>query len=535
LRHRKLLLFLAVFVAAAVGLLLLHVATSPTQVGSGPQTLTLKVAAEDYGYPSPYTFYPRGPGYLRMSLLFDTLVWKDENGIIPWLSDRYEVSADGREWVFHLHPGVKWHDGQMLTAEDVKFTFEYIGKHPHSWYSREIGVIQSVDIVDAHQVKVTLKAPYAPFLANIAATIPILPKHIWQNVADPMKFTDPAAVIGSGPFKLSKYDKANSLYIYEANPEYFQGKIKIGRLIFTQPGQPLLAFQNGEVDAFTPDADQVAVLKKEANVKIIEGSGFWVFRLMFNLTQPPSDRPEFRQAVACALNLPEIVSRATHGGATPGNPGYISPELSEWYNPGVPTYPYDPEKAGRLLAGLGYTRVGPDGIRSTADGQRLSFELLTFQQGQDGEIIKSMLAAAGIEVRLKALEKGAHDQLIDSGQYQIAVNGHGGLGGDPVFLNQLIRPLTSAVNNPTLYSNPDYIRLVRQQAGMIDIAERRRAVFAMQEMLANDLPTIPLYYRKMFFAYRPNKLDGWFYTPGGIAIGIPTELNKLVFIERKGS
>lgn len=527
------LLILAGFFTLVIGLLLYHLSSAPGQVGAGRQSATLKIASEDYGYPSPYTFYPRGPGYLRMSLLFDTLVWKDEKGVIPWLSDRYEVSSDGLEWVFYLHPGVKWQDGQPLTADDVKFTFEYIRRHPHSWFSREIGVIESVEVVNDNQVKIRLNTPYAPFLTNIAGGIPIIPKHIWQNIADPMKFTGPLAVIGSGPFKLVKYDKASSLYIYEANPNYFKGRVKIGRLIFIQPGQPLLAFQNDEVDAFTPDVDQVAVLKGAKNAKIIEGSGFWVFRLMFNLTQPPFDRVEFRQAVAHALNLPEIVARATHNGATPGNPGYISPELNEWYNPRVATYPYDPAKSKSLLAGLGYTQVGQDGIRRAPNGKRLSFELLTFQQGQDGEIIKSMLAAVGIEARLKALEKGAHDQLIDSGQYQLAINGHGGLGGDPVFLNQLIRPLTAAKENPTLYANPDYIRLARQQATMVNPSERLRAVFAMQEMLARDLPSIQLYYRKMYFAYRPDKLDGWFYTPGGIGIGIPTELNKVVFLERQ--
>ncbi|EAX48408.1 extracellular solute-binding protein, family 5 [Thermosinus carboxydivorans Nor1] len=531
MRRRKLFLALAAILVTGISLLLYHVSSSPGLVATEKQPVTLKIAAEDYGYPSPYTFYPRGPGYIRMSLLFDTLVWKDQKGVIPWLSERYEVSKDGREWVFYLHPGVKWHDGQPLTAEDVKFTFEYIRSHPHPWYSREINIIESIEAINAQQVRLTLKTPYAPFLTNIAATIPIIPKHIWQTVSDPMKFTDPTAVIGSGPFKLVKYDKAASLYIYEANPQYFKGRVKIGRLVFTWPGQPLLAFQNGEVDAFNPDADQVAVLKGGKNVKIIEGSGFWIFRLMFNLAQHPFDQLEFRQAVAYALNLPEIVSRATHGGATPGNPGYLSPELGEWYNPRVATYPYDPEKARNLLTGLGYTQIGPDGIRRAPDGKRLSFELLTFQQGQDGEIVKNMLAAVGIDVRIKAMEKGAHDQLIDSGQYQMALNGHGGIGGDPVFLNQLIKPLTAVKDNPTLYNNPEYIRLARQQTAMIDKNERRQAVFKMQEILANDLPTIPLYYRKMYFAYRPDKLDGWFYTPGGIAIGIPTEFNKLVFIE----
>lgn len=533
MRQRRLLITLSVVFLAAIGLLLAYLSGSSSQTGTGKQSATLKIASEDYGYPSPYTFYPRGPGYIRMSLLFDTLVWKDENGITPWLSDRYEVSADGLEWLFHLHPGIKWQDSQPLTAEDVKFTFDYIRTHPHSWYSREIKAIKSVDVIGAQQVKITLHTPYAPFLTNIAGALPIMPKHIWQNVTDPMKFTDPAAVIGSGPFKLVKYDKASSLYIYEANPNYFKGKLKIDRLIFTQPGNPLLAFQNREIDAFAPDVDQAAVLKGYQSTRIIDNSGFWVYRLMFNHAQYPFDQAEFRQAVAHALNLPEFVSRAAHNGATVGNPGYITPELKEWYNPRVTAYPYDPEKAKKLLDSLGFTRIGGDGIRLGPDGTRLSCELLTFPQGQDAEIMKSMLAAVGIEIRIKALEKGAHDQLIDSGQYQLAINGHGGLGGDPVFLNQIIKPLTSAKESPSLYANPEFISLAQQQTSIVDSGERRRTVFTMQELLARDLPSIPLYYRKVYFAYRPEKLDGWFYSPGGIGIGIPSEFNKIVFLQSR--
>lgn len=73
----------------------------------------LKLAGGDYGLPSPFTFYPRGPGYLRISYIYDTLVWKDEKGIIPWL-----IEEMGKKWIFYLKKGVKWHDGQFLTVRD---------------------------------------------------------------------------------------------------------------------------------------------------------------------------------------------------------------------------------------------------------------------------------------------------------------------------------------------------------------------------------------------------------------------------------
>ena len=101
--------------------------TTPSSVSDSPATLTFP--GQDWGYPSPAAFYPREPGYIRMSFLFDTLTWKDEAGIIPWLANGWEVSEDGTRWTFTLHPGVRWHDGQPLTAGDVAFTFEYMREH----------------------------------------------------------------------------------------------------------------------------------------------------------------------------------------------------------------------------------------------------------------------------------------------------------------------------------------------------------------------------------------------------------------------
>lgn len=495
------------------------------------QNSVFKIAGEDYGYPSPYTFYPRGPGYCRMTMVFDTLVWKDEKGVIPWLSNSYKSSADGKQWTFHLNPKAKWHDGQPVTSEDVKFTFEYIKKHPHAWFSRELATVEKVEVKGTSQVVIYLKRPYAPFLNNIAGTIPIMPKHIWENVNDPLKYTDAKAVIGSGPFKLVKYDKSNALYVYQANPNYFRGKVKVNQLIFLNPGQPLMALHKGSIDAFEPNVDQVDILKKNKKIQVIEGSGFWVYRLLFNLEQEPFNQVKFRQAVAYALDLPQLVVRATHNGANPGSPGYVSPYLAGWYNPKITKYPYNPQKAKQILDSLGYKDTNGDGIREMPGGKKLSFEMIAFNQGQETEILKSMFKSVGIEVRIKALDKGAHDALIASRQYGLAVNGHGGIGGDPVFLNQLIDSPKSKQHSNDMYKNPEYIKLANQQVQIIDSAQRKKTVYEMQAILAKEVPTIPLYYKQMYFAYRPGKVDGWFFTDGGIASGIPTELNKLVFLK----
>lgn len=520
---------------AVLLLVLLLVGCGQSGATKDKKGMTLTLAGDDYGYPSPYGFYPRGPGYLRMTLLFDTLAWKDEKGVIPWLAGQWQMSADGRTWTFDLRDNIRWHDGKALTAEDVVFTYEYLDQHPHPWFSREVkGVVERVEARGEKQVVFYLSRAYAPFLNNIAATVPVLPRHIWADIVDPASCTDTRAVMGSGPFRLTGYDKAAGSYNFEANRDYFRGVNKVDRLFFVKVGQPLMALQKGEIDGFNPDMDQVALLKNNSNIRICEGNSFWIYRLLFNMSQDVTGDIRFRQAMAHALNLPELVERAMHGGALPGSPGYISPELNEWYYTGITRYPYDPEKSRKLLEAMGYDRVNSQGIRENAAGQRLSLEMLTFQQGQDAEIIKQWLLMIGVEVRLRALEKSAHDKLIDSSQYQLAINGHGGIGGDPIFLNQLAA-INAIPASAALYHNPEYLQLAEQQAYQTNPVERRQSLARMQSLLAEDLPTLPLYYRKSYFAYRPGKIEGWFYTSGGIAMGIPTEMNKLVFLGDGGT
>ena len=87
--------------------------------------LVINLSGGDWGYPSPYTHYSRGPGMFKMRLIFDSLLERGEEGLIPWLAKDYDISNDGKVYTFVLNQGVKWHDGKDLTAEDVKFSFEY--------------------------------------------------------------------------------------------------------------------------------------------------------------------------------------------------------------------------------------------------------------------------------------------------------------------------------------------------------------------------------------------------------------------------
>jgi hypothetical protein len=138
------------------------------------------------GYPSPFTASAKGAGYVVVQYIFDTLVWKDENGFFNYLAEDYDVSPDNLTYTFKLREGVLWNDGKPFTAEDVKFSFDYYALHPYSWVNTQ--KVKEARVVDELTVEIELKDVYVPFIADIASNLPIIPKHVYENVEDPTTF-----------------------------------------------------------------------------------------------------------------------------------------------------------------------------------------------------------------------------------------------------------------------------------------------------------------------------------------------------------
>jgi len=507
------------------------------QVSGAASVSEVRIAdgAGDWGYPNPFRHYPRGPGYVRMSWVFDTLIWKDQKGYIPALADSWQYDPKRMTFVFRLNPRAKWHDGKPVTAEDVVFTIAYYRKHPYRFIN--VSDVGHAAAKDHHTVMIRLAKPYAPFLSDIGGTMPILPKHIWESVDKPAAYNDPAAFIGSGPYLFRDFNKTQGTYLYEAFADYYQGRPRVDRLIYIRSGKPLVTLTTGQADLANIQPEMTQQLEQKG-LTIIRDERGWVKKLMINHRKPPLNDRRFRQALAYIVNQREIVDKGHRGFAVPASYGLLSID-HEMYNPGTPVYPYDPAKAGQLIESLGF-RKGADGYYRK-DGQRLVMKLLSSSitvagesgADRDGEIIKKQLEATGIGVDLTNLEQAATDSRIRNWDFDLAVSGHGGISGDPMILNEMISSAYGggSVNSARYDANPELNRLLEAQILEMDPIKRKKIVYRIQKIYAEDLPAISLYYLNGMAAYHPRKGIAWFYTKGGVSKGIPIPQNKMALIK----
>ncbi|MDQ6711793.1 MAG: ABC transporter substrate-binding protein [Candidatus Dormibacteraeota bacterium] len=472
----------------------------------------------DTGYPSPFTFSNIGPGgVVKETMLFDSLLWKDARGLIPWLAETWQVEDGGRTIVFRLRGNAAWHDGKPFTADDAAFSFGYFAKHPFSW--ADLTPVASAVANDSRMLTITLREPFAPFLNDIAGVLPMIPKHVWSTVSDPLKFQGPAAVIGTGPFTFASYVAGQGAYLFKANDNFFRGRPAFRELAYTvlPDAQQPLALEGGQVDSAFCTVYDVQARFNSGPYRVLKTPPHSMVRLVFNVNRPPFDKVAFRRTIAYGLDRARIAQRVLHGDVIVGNPGVIPPE-TPWYRSDVRQYPYEVSRAKASLAGGGYDR-------STV------VQLLTEPDTPDAELVKSMLGEVGIQVQVVAVDpktRGARMKALD---YQMALVKHIGVGGDPDFLRRwyVAQPF-SAFEYGNVMHRRDFDALAQQQAHELNAGRRKALVDQMQGILADELPTLPLYHRRIYLIYRQASWDRWFNTWGGMMAGIPLMENKLALV-----
>lgn len=334
-------------------------------------------------------------------LLFNGLTSHDkDNNIVPSLAERWEYDKENLTYTFYLRNNVKWHDGKVFTAEDVKFTYETIlNPEVESEIVSNYIDIDKIQVVDDNTLKIILKNENVALLDYL--TVGILPKHILEG-QDIQTSDFNRNPIGTGPYKFSKWDEGQSITLVK-NEEYFKGNPKIEKIIFKivdDTKARVVQLKSGELDLSQVTPKDIDAFKdnNEFAIDVMKTSDYR--GIMYNFNYPLfKENRELPNALSYAVNRQEIVDKILLGY---GEVAYSPLQMGKYNNPNIEKFDYNPHKTKELLEEAGW-KVGSNGIYEK-DGTKLSFELVSMEGDQERLDIANFVAQEfkeiGVDVKV---------------------------------------------------------------------------------------------------------------------------------------
>ena len=451
---------------------------------------------------------------------------------VPGLAESWTISDNGLEYTFKLRPGVKFQTTEFFTptrelnADDVIFSLERQLKADHPWHQYVPGtsweyfagmgmpeLIKSIEKVDDMTVKIVLNKTEAPFLANLAMPFAsILSKEYADKLeADGTKEKMNQQPLGTGPFAFVAYQQ-DAVIRYKANADYWGGKQKIDDLVFAITPDASVRYQKlkaGECHLMPfPNAADVAEMKADPNLKVMEQEGLNVAYLAYNTTQSPFDKPEVRKALNMAINKQAIVDAVFQGAATPAkNP--IPPTM--WsYNDAIEDDKYDPEAAKKMLEEAGVSNLS---MKVWAMPVSRPYML---NARRAAEIIQSDFAKVGVNVEVVSYEWAEYLERSKAKDRDGAVIlGWTGDNGDPDnFLHTLLGCDAVGGNTRAQWCNQEFNDLVTKAKQTTDQAERTKLYEQAQVVFKREGPWATLDHSLSIVPMRKN-VEGFVQSPLG--------------------
>ncbi len=486
---------------AALLVAMLSVVVPAAAAAAAPTTVRIPFP-RDPGKLTPLTFTL---GYPLLTLVYDTITWRDRNGVPrPWLAQSVQATQGGRLVRVRLRDGLRWHDGRALTARDVAFTFNFMRGRRHPRFAPQLTAISSVRALDSRTVEFQLRHPSIGFADQPLADVPILPAHLWRGLGPGLR-APAGPPVGSGPYRFvgRRTDGGPRLV---AIRDYFRGRPRADRIevpIISGAGDLLTALRRGRVDMlpFSPTPAQLASVTS-VSVRSSRGPLYLGTMLMFNLNRSPFDRPEVRQVIAAAMDRQRIARAA--GASIPATTGPLHPG-SRWAPP--PTSLTRPP-AGRPLETLGLPEIRV--LAPANDPVRREV----------GRQVVLALTRAGGRARLVALSRTRLGRAVGEGgatpRFDLAIWNIPALAShDPDFLTAIFGSRRAGgVLNRSGYSSPAFDRLTDQVGAASTLGDRRQAVSALLARLATDVPAVPLLFGAGNFPYRSTSPVGWTFVAG---------------------
>ena len=463
---------------------------------------------------SPENFYPgvntTGTSFDANSQIYSRIVdfERGTTNVVPGLAERWEISADGTVYTFHLRKGVKWQSNKNFkpsrdfNADDIIFAIERQWKEDNPYfrvtsanhsYFNDMGLpklLKSVEKVDDHTVRVTLTRAEAPFLSDLAMEYAGIQS---KEYADAMlKAGTPEKIdqepVGTGPFMLLQYQK-DAIIRYRAFPEHWGGKAKIDDLVFAITPDASVRWaklQKGECHVMPyPNPADLDAIRKDANVTVLEQPGLNIGYLAYNTTKKPFDDVRVRKALNMAIDKKAIIDAVyLSTGIAAKNP--IPPSM--WsYNDAIQDDPFDQAAAKKLLADAGY----PNGFETDLWAMPVQ-RPYNPNAKRIAELMQADLAKIGVKAEIKSFEWGEYRKRAQAGEHQTAQLGWTGDNGDPDnFLHTLLgcdSAKSVSGSNIAKFCHQPFDELVTKAKALSDQAQRTELYKKAQVVFKEQAP-----------------------------------------------
>ncbi len=434
-------------------------------------------------------------------LVFDSLTdLGDDLRVKPALAERLE-NPDPLTYIAHLRRGVKFHDGRELTSRDVVYTYGRIFDAAFvSPYKGAYRMLAGVTAIDDYTVRFTLTEPFAAFPLQLNP--PVVPAGSGDGLA--------VHPVGTGPYRFVRYDVDDKI-VLSAFTDYWDGAPRnAGVVVKIVPDDTMrgLELRKGSADLIINDMppDIVHQLEQTGDFTVTRGEGLDFSYIGFNMRDPVVADKRVRHAIGYAVDRDAIVTHLRRGLARPAF-GLIPPQ--SWaFEPGVLRFAHDPARARRLLDEAGYRDPDGDGPLPRL---RLSLKLSTNEEYRlQSTVIQQDLRRVGIDLELQSYEFATYFADILNGNFQLfTLQWVGGALADPDILRRVFHSeqIPPAGFNRGHYRNAEVDRLLVQAAEAKNEAERKAIYSAVQKLVADDAPYIPIWNRTNAIIAQPT-LEG---------------------------
>jgi peptide/nickel transport system substrate-binding protein len=447
-------------------------------------------------------------GRIVFASFCDKLFDIDEKlNIVPQLALSDQISDDGREVTIKLRPGVKFHDGEPFDAEAAKFSLERHLTFPGSFRKPELAALDHVDVVDSLTIKLVLKSPFSPLIAQLTdrSGMMVSPKAA-KEAGDKFGLHPVCA----GPYKFVERVQQDRI-VFEKFADYWnKDNVFIDRVVYlpiVDSTVRLANLKSGGLDLIERVlATDIKDVRADSRLKLSTALELGYFGLTININNdknkgPLSQSEKVRQALDLSIDREAINQVVFNGEFTPGNQ-WVSPE-HPYYQKAFPIQKRDIAKAKALLKESGAALpvsvdfMVPKGPENEAVAQ----------------VLQSMAAEAGFDLKIRLIEFATSLKQAQAGEFQVFQIGWSGRidpdGNSYVFMH------TKAPQNDGGYSNPEADKALEDARLVTDPAQRKAIYEKLTRIVLNDEPLIYLYHRKLLIAHT-TKLEGYKQMPDGL-------------------